>query len=165
MSAERHTPPELRWLREEQGLPGDFLVAFTQRLLDRCGQLTRQGQTPAAAREQAVAEAVQSFAAGARQRGWTVGEGRIAQLADDTLGLEEEYRDQHGYEPELARLSAVGEVLDGERARQELPARFLRPLGLGPPGRPDPVQRQPSERTQPDGPTDIVRTREGGRER
>jgi hypothetical protein len=139
------------------------MVAFTERLLDRRAQLTRQDQPPAAAREQAVAEAVHAFAADAEQRGWTVSQWRIAQLADDALGLEDEYRDQHGYEPELARLSATCEVLDGERAREELPARFLRPLG--PPGRPDPVQRQPSERTQPDGRTGRVRTREGGRER
>jgi hypothetical protein len=164
VSVDQRGRPQPRWLREDQSLPGDFLVAFTEQLLDRRAELLRHGQPPAAAREQAVAEAVQAFPGGAERRGWTVSEWRIAQLADDTLGLEEEYRDQHGYEPELARLFAVGEVLDGERARQELPARFLRPAG--PPERPDPDQeRPPSERTGPDGRTDTVRTREGGRER
>ena len=118
MSADRPGP---RRLAEDQGVPGDFLVGFTRGLMDRREQLLRDGQPPAAARESAVAEAVQAFAAGVDQRGWTVGERRIASLADDTLGLEEEYRDQHGYEPELARLFAVGEVLEGERAREEVP--------------------------------------------
>jgi hypothetical protein len=162
MSAERPAP---RRLGEDQSLPGAFLVAFTEQLLDRRAQLTRQGQPPAAAREQAVAEAVQAFHTGAEERGWTVGEWRIAQLADDALGLEEEYRDQHGYQPELARVSATCEVLDGERVREELPARFLLPPG--PPGRPDPdhAQREPSQLARPDSRTDTVRTREGGRER
>jgi hypothetical protein len=75
--------------------------------------------------------------------------------------VEEEHRDRHGHEPELARLFAVGEVLEGERARQELPASWLR--RPDPPERPDPGP--PSERTRPDGDTDTVRTREAGRER
>jgi hypothetical protein len=164
MNAERPTAPPPRWLGEDQRLPGGFLVAFTERLLERRVQLLRQGQPPAAARAQAVAEAVQRFAGGAQQRGWTVSGWRIAQLADDALGLEEEYRDQHGYAPELARLWVVGEVLDGEGVREELPARFLLPSG--PPGRPDPTQqRPPSQLARPDGRTDTVRTREAGRER
>jgi hypothetical protein len=158
VSAERPAPPRLA---EDQAMPGAFLVAFTEQLLDRRTQLTRQGQPPVAAREQAVAEAVQAFAADAGKRGWTVPEWRIAQLADDALGLEEEYRDQHGYEPELARLHATCEVLDGEGAREELPARFLRP-----PGPPDHQQRQPpSGRAAADRRMDTVRTREAGRER
>jgi hypothetical protein len=161
VSAERPAP---RRLGEDQGLPGEFLVAFTERLLERRAQLLRQGQPPESARERAVAEAVQTFAAGAGQRGWTVGERRIARLADDTLGLEEEeFRDQHGYEPELARLYAVGEVLDGERARQEFPAWLLPPPG--PPERPDPARRQASEPTPPDSRADSVRARESGDER
>jgi hypothetical protein len=164
VSADQPGRPQPRWLREDQSLPGEFLVAFTEQLLDRRAQLLRDGQPPTAARAQAVAEAVQAFPGGANQRGWTVSQWRIAQLADDTLGLEDEFRDQHGYQPEQARLFAVGEVLDGEGARQELPARFLRPAG--PPERPDPDQeREPSERTGRDGRTDTVRTREGGRER
>jgi hypothetical protein len=114
--------PDLRRLGEDQGLPGDFLVGFTHRLMDRRGQLVRDGQPPESAREHAAAEAVQAFAAGADQRDWTAAERRIASLADDALGLEQEYRDRHGYEPELARRYAVGEVLQGERAREELPA-------------------------------------------
>jgi hypothetical protein len=160
--AERPSP---RQLREDQGLPGEFLVAFTERLLDRRAQLLRRGESPEGARDRAVAEAVQAFTAGAAAREWTVGERRIAQLADDTLGLEDEFRDQHGYAPELARRYAVGEVLDGERARHELSAWLLPPPG--PPERPDPAhaQRERSERTGPDGLTDSVRTREAGRER
>jgi hypothetical protein len=161
MTAERPPP---RRLGEDQGLPGEFLVAFTSQLLDRRAQLLRQGRPPAAATERAVAEAVQAFNESGPARDWTVGEWRIAQLADDALGLEVEYRDQHGYAPELARLHAVGEVLDGERARQELPGGLLLPPG--PPGRPDPTQQQPpSHRSGPDRRTDTVRTREGGRER
>jgi hypothetical protein len=121
MSAERPPTPDPTQLGEDQRLPAGFLVGFTERLMDRRHQLQAEGQPPAAAREQAVAEAVQAFVADAGQRGWTVTERRIANLADDTLGLEEEYRDQHGYEPQLARLSATCEVLDGERARQEIP--------------------------------------------
>jgi hypothetical protein len=165
MSADRPTGAGPRRVGEGQGLPGDFLVGFTEGLMDRREQLLRDGHPPAIAREQAVAEAVQAFFAGADQRDWTVSERRIASLADDTLGLEEEYRDQHGYEPELARLFAVGEVLEGERAREELPASWLR--RPNPPERPDPSRQQhpPSERTRPDGYTDGARTREAGHER
>jgi hypothetical protein len=145
-------------------MPGEFLAAFTDRLLDRREQLVGDGYPPEVARELAVAEAVQAFHAGADERGWTVAERRIASLAGDTLGLEDEYRDQHGYPPELARLYAVGEVLEGERAREEIPLPWRREADL--PG-PDPAhrQRQPSERTRPDGRMDTVRTREAGHER
>ena len=164
MSADRPTQPEPRRLGEDQGMPSEFLVGFTDRLLDRRAQLLRQGQPPEAARERAVAEAVQAFAADADERGWTVSERRIASLASDTLGLEEEYRDRHGYQLELARLYAVCEVQEGERARQEIPLPWLRSMA-DPPQRPDPAhERYPSERTRPDGPT-TVRTREAGRER
>jgi hypothetical protein len=168
MSAER---PQPRRLGEDQRLPGDFLVAFTEQLMDRRAQLLRQGQPPQAAREQTVAEAVQRVAAGAAQRGWTVAERRIASLAGDILGLEEEYRDQHGYAPEQARLFATGEVLDGERARPELPAWMLPPPSPpgppGPPGRADPDrgQRPPSARARLDSRTGRDRTGEGGGER
>jgi len=148
MRADRLAPGSRR-LGEDQGLPGDFLVGFTEGLMDRREQLLRDGHPPDIAREQTVAEAVQAFGADADQRDWTVGERRIASLADDTLGLEEEYRDQHGHEPNLARLYAVGEVLEGERAREELPASWLRQPD--PPERPDPSRRPhlPSERTRP----------------
>ena len=165
MSVDRPTRPEPRRLGEDQGMPGDFLVGFTHRLMDRREQLVRDGQPPESARERAVVEAVQASGAGADQRGWTVPERRIAQLAGDTLGLEDEYRDQHGYEPQLARLYAVGEVLEGERARQEVPLPWLR-SAADPPQRPDPAhERHPSERTRPDGHADTVRTREAGHER
>jgi hypothetical protein len=157
MSADRLAAPGPRRLAEDQGLPGDFLVGFTNELMDRREQLVRDGQPPAAARELAVAEAVQAFAAGAGadQRDCTVEERRIASLADDALGLEEEYRDRHGYEPELARLAAVGEVLEGERAREEIPSPWWREAD--PPG--------PPGRTRPDGYTDRARTREADGER
>ena len=165
MSADRPTRPEPRRLAEGQGMPGDFLVGFTDRLLDRRQQLLRDGHPPQTARERAVAEATRAFAAGADERGWTVEERRIASLAGDTLGLEEEYRERHGYEPELARLYAVGEVLEGERAREEIPLPWLR-SAADPPQRPDPAhERHPSERTRPDGHADTVRTREAGHER
>lgn len=166
MSADRPDRPDPRRLGEDQGLPGDFLVGFTRGLLDRREQLVRDGYLPEMARERAVAEAVQAFRTGADERGWTVEERRIASLAGDTLGLEEEYRDRHGYEPELARLYAVGEVLEGERAREEIPLPWLR-SEADPPMRPDPArqQRHPSERTRPDGRTDRVQTRGADRER
>jgi hypothetical protein len=165
VSAERPPTPDPTQLGEDQGLPAGFLVGFTERLLDRRAELLAESQAPAVAREQAVAEAVQAFAAGATERGWTVTERRIASLADDTLGLEEEYRDQHGYEPQLARLSAIGEVLDGERAREEPPSAWLRPPD--PPARSDPdqLQRHPPQQAGPDGRGDRVWTREAGRER
>jgi hypothetical protein len=146
-------------------LPGDFLVGFTHRLMDRREQLLRDGQPPETARERAVAEAVQAFTADTGQRDWTVPERRIAQLAGDTPGVEEEYRDQHGHEPELARLFTVGEVLEGERAREEIPSSWWREAD--PPQRPDPArQHRPlSERTRPDGDTDRARTREADGER
>ena len=157
MSAEQPSTPSPTQLGEDQGLPGEFLVGFTERLLDRRAELLAERQAPA------VAEAVQAFAAGAGHRGWTVPERRIASLSDDTLGLEEEYRDQHGYVPQLARLSAIGEVLDCERAREELPSAWLRQPD--PPARSDPArQGDPSQRTGPDGRADRVRTREAGRE-
>jgi hypothetical protein len=164
VSAERPTRPEPLWLGEHQSLPGDFLVAFTDELMGRRAQLTSHGQPPQTARERAVAEAVQAFGAGAEERGWTVAERRIAQLADDTLGLEDEYRDRHGYEPQLARLFAVGEVLEGERAREEIPLPWRREAD--PPERPDPVRRQRNPAwTPPDGYTDRAWTREAGHER
>ena len=166
MSADRLTQPEPRRLGDDQGMPGDFLVSFTDHLLDRRQQLLRDGHTPETARELAVAEAVQAFHAVADQRGWTVSERRIASLAGDTLGLEDEYQDRHGYEPEQARLYAVGEVLEGERAREEIPVPWRRSEAdaLQPP-EPDRQRRHPSERTRPDGRTDSVRTREAGHER
>ncbi|HEX8134357.1 MAG TPA: hypothetical protein VF880_13130 [Actinomycetes bacterium] len=164
MSAERPDRPEPRRLGEDQGMPGDFLVGFTDRLMDRRQQLLRQGQPPQTARELAVAEAIQAFHAGADERGWTVDNRRIATLAGDALGLEDEYRDRHGYEPELARLWAVGEVLEGERAREEIPLPWRQATHLS---GPDPARRQRpvSERTPPDGRADSVRTREAGGER
>ena len=163
MSADRPGAVGPRRLADDQGMPGDFLVAFTEGLMDRREQLTRDGHPPQAARELAAAEAVQAFRVGADQRGWTVEERRIASLADDTLGLEDEYRDRHGYEPELARLYAVCEVLEGERAREEIPSpwREASPPGLDPARQ----QHRPSERTHLDGRTDRARTREADRER
>jgi hypothetical protein len=165
VSADPPTQPAPRWLADHQSMPGDFLVGFTQALMDRRAQLLGQGHPPEVARGRAVAEAAQAFAAGADQRGWTVGQRRITQLADDTLGLEQEYRDQYGYEPELARRSATGEVLQGERAREELPRGFLPPLD--PPQRLDPDcgQRHPAQRTGPDSRTDTGWTREPDYER
>ena len=165
MSVDRPDRPEPRWLGENQGMPGDFLVGFTRRFMDRREQLLRDGQPPQAARDLAVTEAVQAFAADAGERDWTVEERRIAGLAGDTLGLEDEYRDQHGYEPELARLWAVGEVLDGEGAREEIPMPWR--SEASPPEPPDSErhQRHPSERTGPDGRVDTVRTRETSHER
>jgi hypothetical protein len=160
VSADRPAPQRLH---DDQGLPGDFLVGFTHRLMDRREQLTRQGQPPETARERAVDEAVLAFGAGADQRGWTVEEQRIASLAGDALGLEDEYRDRHGYQPELARLFAVGEVLEGERAREEIPLPWRREAD--PPQRPNREQRYPSERTRPDGRTNTVWTRKAGHER
>jgi hypothetical protein len=161
MSAERLEP---RRLGKDQGMPGEFLVGFTDQLLDRRQQLLRDGHPPETARERAVAEAVQAFHAGADQRGWTADDRRIASLAGDTLGLEDEYRDRHGYPPDQARLWAVSEVLEGERAREEIPLPWRREAD--PPQPPDPKrgQRQPSEQMRPDErPT--VRTREAGHER
>jgi len=165
VSADQPIRPEPRRLADDQGMPGGFLVGFTEGLMERREQLLRDGHPHETARELAVAEAVQAFQAGAGDRDWTVQERRIASLAGDTLGLEEEYRDRHGYEPELARLYAVCEVLEGERAREEIPLPWWRSQA-GPSQRPDPAcqQRHPSERTPPDGrPT--VRPREAGHER
>jgi hypothetical protein len=159
--ADRPRGPGPRRLAEDQGLPGDFLVAFTGRLLARREQLVRDGQPPELARERAVAEAVQAFQAG--ERGWTVEERRIASLAADALGLEQEYRDRHGYEAELAHLAAVGEVLQGERARGEVPLPWRREAD--PPQRPGPGHHpQPLERAGPGG-RPAVRPWEAGRER
>jgi hypothetical protein len=155
MSGDRLPQPASRRLGEDQGMPGDFLVGFTEGLMDRRQQLVRDGQPPEIAWEQAMAEAVQAFTASADQRDWTVEERRIASLADDTLGLEDEYREQHGYEPELARMYAVGEVLDGERAREEVPLPWWRET--------DPPR--PPGRTRPDSDTDRARTREADGER
>jgi hypothetical protein len=155
MGADRSAAPGPRRLGEDQGLPGDFLVGFTHRLMDRREQLVRDGQPPESARAQAAAEALQVFGAGADQRDWTVAERRIGSLADDALGVEEEYRERHGYEPQQARLHAVGEVLEGERAREEIPSRWWREAD--PPG--------PPGRTRSDGDTDRARTREVGHKR
>ena len=92
------------------------------------------GQPAQAAQALAVTEAVQAFHAGAGGRGWTVDPQRLTSLARDVLGLEDEYRNRHGYPPEQAHRATLGEVLDGERAREDLPARWLRPAR--PPERP-----------------------------
>jgi hypothetical protein len=160
VNADRPTPAEPRRLGEDQGMPGDFLVGFTHRLMDRRQQLLGDGHPPGAARELAVAEAVQAFHAAAGHRGWTVTQRRTASLAADILEVEDEYRDRHGYEPELARLYAVGEVLEAERLRGEIPRAVV--AAGRPPQRPDPTHEPPPlERTGPD----TVRTREAGRER
>jgi hypothetical protein len=165
VSAERPPIPGSTQLREDQPLPAGFLVGFTERLMDRRQQLQADGQPPAVASQQAVAEAIQAFVVGAGQRRWTVPEQRLASLAHDTLGLEAEYRDQHGYAPQLARLSAVGVVLEGERARQDLPSAWLRQPG--PPARSDPArtQRHLPQRTGPDAPGVRTRMREVDGER
>jgi hypothetical protein len=163
VNTDRLNRPGPRRLAEDQGLPGDFLVGFTRSLMERREQLIRDGQPPELARQRAVTEAVQGFAAGADQRGWTVDDRRIASLAADALGLEVEYRDRHGYEAQLARLAAVGEILQGERARGEVPLPWWREAD-------PPVQlglvhdRQPLARAGPDGQA-AVRTWEAGRER
>jgi hypothetical protein len=107
-------------------MPGNFLAGFTRQLLDRRQQLLRDGHPPEGARELAVAEAVEAFQAGASARGWTVERPRITSLAQDTLGLEEEYRDRHGHQPELARLATIAEVLEAERVRGEVPEPWWR---------------------------------------
>jgi hypothetical protein len=56
---------------------------------------------------------------------------RLSSLAHDVLGLEQEYRDRHGYPPAQARAATLGEVLEGERARED-----LRPNGCARPARP-----------------------------
>ena len=152
MNADLPTPPGPRQLGEDQGMPGEFLVGFTRGLMDRREQLLRHNQPPETARDQAVGEAVQAFAAGADQRGWTVAERRIASLAGDALGLEAEYRDRHGDPPELARAFPAGEVLEGERVGEEFPLPWWR------------SQADPSERTRPDTRADRARTREADHE-
>lgn len=121
-------------LSEVQAIPAGFLTGFAEGLVDRRTELLGQGQPAAAARALAVTEAVQAFHAGADERGWTVDGERITSLAHDVLGLEQEYRDRHGYPPEQARAAALGEVLEGERAREDLPAPWLRQAS--PPERP-----------------------------
>jgi hypothetical protein len=117
----RPAPPPPARLSEAQAIPAAFLAGFAEGLLDRRGALLAQGQPATAARALVVTEAVQAFQASAEQRGWTVDSERLSSLAHDVLGLEEEYRQRHGYPPEQARLAAVGEVLEGERAREEIP--------------------------------------------
>jgi hypothetical protein len=165
MSADR-PGPGARWRRlgEDQALPGEFLVGFAERLLERRQQLLDQGLPPEVARRQAAAEALQAFTAGAGERDWTVNPERLASLAADALGLEEEYRDQHGYEPQLARLSAVGEVLGGEQAREEIPVPRWREPDPPQPPHPDRSHGQPA-RTPPDSRTASARTQEAGGER
>jgi hypothetical protein len=128
-------PPSPARLSEAQAIPATFLAGFAEGLLDRRAELLAQGQPATAARALAVSEAVQAFHADAGGRGWTIDSERLSSLAHDVLGLEEEYRDRHGYPPEQARATTVGEVLEGERAREELPASWLR-------------QARPPERSQ-----------------
>jgi hypothetical protein len=94
-----HRPPGPARLTEAQAIPSGFLPGFVGGLLDRRAELLRQGQPAKAARALAVTEAVQTFQAGAGERGWTVDQDRISSLAHDVLGLEEEYRERHGYPP------------------------------------------------------------------
>jgi hypothetical protein len=130
----RPVPPPPERLSEAQAIPAGFLVSFAEGLLDRRAALLRQGQPATAARALAVTEAVQAFHADADRRGWTVDFERLSSLAHDVLGLEEEYRERHGYAPEQARAATLGEVLEGERVREDLPARWLRQAS--PPERP-----------------------------
>jgi hypothetical protein len=164
MSANRPDRPGMRRLGEGQGMPDDFLVGFTETLMARRQQLLGAGQPPKAARQRAIAEALHRFDATAEERDWTVDRRRLASLAADTLGLEDEYRDQHGYEPQLARLSVIREVLEGEQARNEIPELCWREPD--PPQPPDPdLGHLPARRTGPGGRTDRAWTREAGGER
>jgi hypothetical protein len=122
----RPEPPGPERLSEAQAIPVGFLVGFAEGLLDRRAALLEQGQPATAARALAVTEALQAFHADAGGRGWTVDPERLSSLAHDVLGLEEEYRDRHRCLPEQARRATVGEVLEGERAREDLLARWLR---------------------------------------
>jgi hypothetical protein len=163
VSAEEPTRPPPRWLADGQGMPGDWLVGFTQQLMGRHQQLLGDGQPPQAARDQAVGEAIQAFDADAGERGWTVTQRRISQLADDTLGVEQEYRDRHGFEPDLARLFAIGEVLEAEQLRGEIPQPWWRD---DPPSqRPEPDRQQPQPPERPPDGHPTVRTQELGDER
>jgi hypothetical protein len=96
----RRPAPPLARLREAQAIPARVVLGFAEGLLDRHGELLEQGQPATVARALAVTEAVQAFQADADQRGWTVDQERITGLAHDVLGLEEEYRERHGYPPE-----------------------------------------------------------------
>jgi hypothetical protein len=87
--------------RERRG-PGVTPGRLHQWLLERREQFLRDGPPPELAREGAVAETVQAFAPAPTNAAGHVEDRRIASLASDTLGLKEEYRDQHGYSPDLA---------------------------------------------------------------
>lgn len=54
----------------------------------------------------------------AEWRDWTIGDGRVRQLASDAIGLSQEFQYDHGYEPMGARWAAVRECLEGEQARE-----------------------------------------------
>jgi hypothetical protein len=56
-------------------MPAGVLAGFVEGLLDRHGELLRQGQPAQAARALAVTEAVQAFHAGAGERGLDRGPG------------------------------------------------------------------------------------------
>jgi hypothetical protein len=163
MNADRPQRPGMGRLGEDQPMPGDFLVGFTETLMARRQQLLEAGQPSQAAGQRAIAEALHRFDATADQRDWTVDRPRLASLATDTLGLEDEYRDQHGDEPELARLFAVGEVCGGEQSRSEIPG--LRRREPDPPQPSDPDRYGRPGPSGSEGRTDRAWRREAGGER
>jgi hypothetical protein len=88
------------------------------------GGLSRQALEEYAHNLEAILEQ-QAYGAdrGEQERSVQLGpDQRTHDLADSAIGLFLEYRDVHGYSEDQARAYAVQEVIEGERAREEIAA-------------------------------------------
>jgi hypothetical protein len=114
-------------LGDDESVPDVFVLEFCDRAIQQFGLEVAgvQGRDEAVeeqAKRRVVDALVGEFHQTASSRGWTVGDGRIRQLAGDAIGLSLEFEHDHGYELIGARLAAVRECLEGEQARELIAA-------------------------------------------
>jgi len=120
MSQDPKQPP--RALSDDESVPDWFVRDFCddaiRRFRDEVADFN--GRDPIQeeqARLRVVDALAGEFQHGAKWRDWTIGDGRVRQLASDAIGLSLEFQHDHGYEPMGARWAAVRECLEGEQAR------------------------------------------------
>jgi hypothetical protein len=121
MPQDRKQPP--RVLSDDESVPDSFvrdfcddaIRRFREEIADIRGRdLVEEEQ----ARLRVVDVLAGEFQHRAKWRDWTIGDGRVRQLASDAIGLSQEFQYDHGYEPMGARWAAVRECLEGEQARE-----------------------------------------------
>jgi hypothetical protein len=114
-------PP--RVLSHDESAPAWFIRDFCDDAIRRFREEIAdiQGRDPVEedqARLRVVDALAGEFQHRAKWRDWTIGDGRVRQLASDAIGLSQEFQYDHGYELMGARWAAVRECLEGEQARE-----------------------------------------------